>query len=339
MPKAQAQQRAVLHYIEERNTSMTERTAISPHYMMEDRNNFTAIPNIIAEMDLSVYAFRLYFHIKKVAGDGGACWQNVDTIAKETKMSVGSVHNAKQELIDKKLIIIKEENLGGKGRMNHIIKVVRMWGENDRYYEKKWAERQTSCSDVYITSCDDLETSCDDKNKIQLKQDLISTRVENNLSEIDNPLKEKKESTDLLEEKKSTSVELSLTPTRTINPADAYKARILASMTRGVQNNANIRTNNVEFCPEHLRPLAQAFMSKCPLEPNKSERGYWIGGLTKMYKAGITAQDIIIGYDDMVRQGLAVRSPESVVSFAWKAHEKNTPRKRIDPRTSASEVI
>ncbi|GAF99333.1 unnamed protein product, partial [marine sediment metagenome] len=44
----------------------------------EDRAYFTMMPNIIDDMGLDPYAFRLYVHLRRVAGENGACWQSTD---------------------------------------------------------------------------------------------------------------------------------------------------------------------------------------------------------------------------------------------------------------------
>lgn len=68
----------------------------------------TELPNIVDDMGLSVQAFRLYAHIKRVAGaqDDGRCWQSTKTLAVSCKMSTGKVVEAKQELVKHDLITL-----------------------------------------------------------------------------------------------------------------------------------------------------------------------------------------------------------------------------------------
>ena len=58
------------------------------------------IPNLIAEMGLSVYAFRLYVHIKRVAGESQSddCQHSTRSLARACRMSIGQVSKAKREL-------------------------------------------------------------------------------------------------------------------------------------------------------------------------------------------------------------------------------------------------
>jgi len=95
------------------------------------RTNFTIIPNIIDDMQLSPRAFRLYFHIKRRAGDDGACWESSDTMAKMCNMSKGSVINAKKELSEAGLIDIVEKK--NDRFVYHEITITDIWEENTAY--------------------------------------------------------------------------------------------------------------------------------------------------------------------------------------------------------------
>jgi hypothetical protein len=86
----------------------------------------TEIPNIIDEMGLSVYAFRLYFKLKRVAGDNGKCYYSAKQLSEQCNMSVGSISNAKQELLDANLIRIERAN----ERSRDNITIVDMWPAN-----------------------------------------------------------------------------------------------------------------------------------------------------------------------------------------------------------------
>lgn len=90
----------------------------------------TEIPNLIDDMDLSVYAFRLYVHLKRVAGatEHGVCWQSTRTLADHCGMSVGKVSQAKQELIDAGLIELTPGDKA-KGKSDEIA-ICNIWGQN-----------------------------------------------------------------------------------------------------------------------------------------------------------------------------------------------------------------
>jgi hypothetical protein len=69
----------------------------------------TEIPNLVDDLGLSVYAFRLYVHLKRVCGADpqGRCYQGTRTLAKRCKISMGKISEAKKELLAYKLIEIQ----------------------------------------------------------------------------------------------------------------------------------------------------------------------------------------------------------------------------------------
>jgi hypothetical protein len=109
----------------------------------DPRKYFTQIPNILFSLGLSPYALTLYVYFKKVAGEGGACWQKTSTIAKATGMSDGMVTKAKAELSKprpelkddpqgkaKPLIVIANRNNKHGGKPGHIIRLTDIWSAN-----------------------------------------------------------------------------------------------------------------------------------------------------------------------------------------------------------------
>lgn len=99
---------------------------------------FFMTPNLIDDMGLSVYAFRLYSHILRVTGNGGngTCWQSTQTLATHCKMSPGSVSSAKTELKNADLIKITEETNPNGGRKYHRVSIVDIWEKNAEHYKK-----------------------------------------------------------------------------------------------------------------------------------------------------------------------------------------------------------
>lgn len=110
---------------------------------VQDRSSLhryrTEIPNIIDDMDLSVYAFRLYVRLKRVAGDNGKCFYSTRELAEQCKMGAGSVSRAKQELVDKELIRIDSQ--GNSER--DIITIVDLWPANFAHFAR---ETDPACS-------------------------------------------------------------------------------------------------------------------------------------------------------------------------------------------------
>ena len=86
------------------------------------RKYFTITPNMIDDMNLSLCAFRLYHHYKRVAGDNGLCWQSTKTLSEACKMSIGSIVKAREELKTAGLIeITTKPTPHGRRSFVHIV--------------------------------------------------------------------------------------------------------------------------------------------------------------------------------------------------------------------------
>ena len=95
----------------------------------------TEIPNIVDDMGLSVYAFRLYVHLKRVAGDSGRCFQGRRKMAEVCGMSPAMVTNAKRELVERGLIQIAEAGRAETNTADTIV-IVDVWRENFAAFAK-----------------------------------------------------------------------------------------------------------------------------------------------------------------------------------------------------------
>ena len=114
----------------------------------DSRKYYTTIPNIIDDMDLSVYAYRLYGHLKRVAGDGGKCWQSTETLAKACGMGWATVSRAKTELVGKELIIIEQVKNPQGGKDFHNITITDVWENNTIKYATSTQEGATSHQEI-----------------------------------------------------------------------------------------------------------------------------------------------------------------------------------------------
>ena len=112
------------------------------------RKYYTTIPNIIDDMDLSVYAYRLYGHLKRVAGDVGQCWQSTETLAKACGMGWATVSRAKTELVGKELIIIEQVKNPQGGKDFHNITITDVWENNTIKYATSTQEGATSHQEI-----------------------------------------------------------------------------------------------------------------------------------------------------------------------------------------------
>jgi len=115
-----------------------------------DRKYFTMIPNIVFEYPLTVYAFRVYSHIKKVAGENGVCFQTLRTIAGWCNISHPSVIRAIREL-EKAGMIEVTKVTGKRGGFSHNeMTIIDLWQTNVDHFNlpdldrnearKKWKE-------------------------------------------------------------------------------------------------------------------------------------------------------------------------------------------------------
>ena len=108
---------------------------------------FTQIPNMVDDMDLDPYAFRLYAHLRRVIGSGGACWQSTNTLSEKCKMSVGKISESKQTLKDAGLIKIEKKS-GDRGFYDHIT-LINIWPLNYQEYMRSCDESKRSYSERY----------------------------------------------------------------------------------------------------------------------------------------------------------------------------------------------
>lgn len=101
------------------------------------RKYFAMIPHLVDDLELSVYAYRLYGHLRRVVGesDDGRCWQSTGTLSERCRMSAGSVSKAKQELVDQGLIRVRLE--AGRGTRYHVITIVDIWERNLGHYANR----------------------------------------------------------------------------------------------------------------------------------------------------------------------------------------------------------
>jgi hypothetical protein len=102
-----------------------------------DRKYFTMIPNLVDDLSLSPFAFRLYCHFKRVAGENGQCWQSTRTLAEQCLMSVHAISDAKRELLEQELIEIKALKTPNGGRDYHQVTIIDIWHRNLDHAEEQ----------------------------------------------------------------------------------------------------------------------------------------------------------------------------------------------------------
>lgn len=101
-----------------------------------ERAYFTIIPNLVDDLELTPYAFRLYVHLRRVAGEDGKCWQSTQTLGKACRMSAGAVSKAKQELVSAGLVLLTKVSRPGGGKPYHVLTITDIWAQNMAQYAK-----------------------------------------------------------------------------------------------------------------------------------------------------------------------------------------------------------
>lgn len=135
-----------------------------------ERRYYTIIPNMIDDMGLSPFAYRLYGHYKRVAGEVGSCWQSVDTLAETCKMSRGMVSKCRQELEAAGLINVTRTDNPHGGRDYITVTVKDIWALN--------VVRYASSPHEYASSQDGLASSPGELKKNTIKNN--RNKQENN---------------------------------------------------------------------------------------------------------------------------------------------------------------
>ena len=105
--------------------------------MTEERRYFIMVPNMVDDMDISAQAFRLYCHIRRVAGEDGRCWESTRTLAGRCNLSRHSVMGGIKTLESAGLITVHRFGRSASGapcRFRQILRVVDIWEENMSRY-------------------------------------------------------------------------------------------------------------------------------------------------------------------------------------------------------------
>lgn len=111
----------------------------------------TEIPNIIEDLDLDPYAYRLYCYYKKVAGDYGKCTQKKSTISKETRMSPSVIKDRNKilsqpfpQLGGKPLITIVHRKDENNDNLPNQITIEDIWPENFQILSTRFSKNPPS---------------------------------------------------------------------------------------------------------------------------------------------------------------------------------------------------
>lgn len=98
------------------------------------RDFYTQIPNLVDVMELSPFTYRLYGHLRKVAGESGKCWQSTKTLSQSCDMSMGQVSKSKEELENVYPPLIRIESKKFDRGMYHEIAITDIWQMNHDFW-------------------------------------------------------------------------------------------------------------------------------------------------------------------------------------------------------------
>lgn len=153
---------------------------------VERRKYRTEIPNIVDDLGLSVYAYRLYGHIRRVAGESGECFQSTSTLARACGMSAGKISDAKKELSKPRrelsglpLIRIskRDQPPGILKRKGDSIKIVDVWEANYALYSKKSKGKIHTMNDDVHHMTGSVHEARDDRSSGEIKKEPIEERT------------------------------------------------------------------------------------------------------------------------------------------------------------------
>lgn len=99
------------------------------------RKYFTMLPNLLDDVGLSPYAFRLLVHYYRVCGGNSTCYEGVRTTAKRTCMSVGKVSESRRELEQDGWIKLRAEQFENRPAPTLVVSIQDRWKENMEQYE------------------------------------------------------------------------------------------------------------------------------------------------------------------------------------------------------------
>jgi len=113
------------------------------NFQLQDHSSLhkyrTEIPNIILETELDPYELAFYIHLKRIAGDRGACFASNKLLSEKTKISLRKVIICKKELEKKGLIKIKKREKEDGSPDTNLIQITDLWPRNFEYFKEKFS--------------------------------------------------------------------------------------------------------------------------------------------------------------------------------------------------------
>ena len=116
---------------------------------------WTQLPNIVDDLDLDPYEFRLYMAYKRVAGEGGNCYMKTSSLLTKTKMGKTKFQECKKSLAKPRkelngislITIVERYHPTEKRRLSDDIIINNIWGSNFSKYSSP--PERNSKKDLY----------------------------------------------------------------------------------------------------------------------------------------------------------------------------------------------
>ena len=98
-----------------------------------DPKYFFMIPNLVDYFPLTLSAFRLYSHYKRVTGEaqGGACWESSNNLCEKLHVSKSTLTRARQQLEQSGLVTVEKRRYHGEFP-SCFVTVKNIWGLNNQ---------------------------------------------------------------------------------------------------------------------------------------------------------------------------------------------------------------
>ncbi len=262
----------------------------SNQYVIRDENpisHFSQIPNLVDDMNLTPFAYRLYGHLKRVAGENGKCWQSTETLAKACGMSAGKVSDAKKELenVFPPLIrIVSKEK--DDGRTYHEIFISDIWKINHDLFTK---ENPVHLVKGIARSPGETYPSRGERKNIPTEQEEPNSGAK--IAPIENlPL----------EWQIGTGQDKIILPTEDQN----------------FQADCDIAVMNICRGARNIESIAMAFMTARHILPTKSQYKGWRSVFLEMYALGVNASHISEAVQKLAQSNMTVADPFAVKKTA-----------------------
>ena len=291
------------------------------------RDYYTQIPNLVDVMHLSPFAYRLYGHLRKVAGETGKCWQNTETLAKECNMSGGTVSNYKRELENVYPPLIRIESKPFEKGIYHEIVITDIWAINHAFWSGE--EVTILCADGVAfhsvndyRSCGELDRSCGETKNNPIKN---NPNTSESFFEKDQPLEQDQE----LKPDLAAPLEWRILSGQAVTQKDLEVSRPVSIP------GAEFFT---QYHPDQLR-YAEPFSRKFGRGPkNKADAKIWRMAIDTAISYKLTPDDLVDQITINWQAGLTVKGPMSVVDSAYSRVQQEKQGVSAKPRFEKKEA-